>query len=151
MLNLRWQSVLLALVFVSVCRSDCDLDACYDIPLSECNLEACSAITNIELSGRKLTGTIPATLGKLTQLEEIHLGGNSLTGTLPELSALKRLRRLHLHQNQLVGELPDFSPFPELSFVGLQFNAFSGAVPPSICSVLERTCVRHKLRLHCCY
>ena len=49
-----------------------------------------------------LSGTIPASLRQLGNLEELDLGGNSLTGTIPsELGDLALLKQLSLYDNRL--------------------------------------------------
>ena len=40
-------------------------------------------ITKLKLTNKSLTGTIPAEIGGLTELEEIKLAGNTLTGCIP--------------------------------------------------------------------
>ena len=40
-------------------------------------------VVSLDLAGKRLTGTIPAELTKLTALEELRLSGNSLMGCIP--------------------------------------------------------------------
>ena len=59
------------------------------------------------MSYNRLTGQVPAELGKLTNLRELALSNNRLTGQVPaELGKLTNLRRLFLHENELTGTLP---------------------------------------------
>ncbi len=59
-------------------------------------------VTEIELSGRSLSGQIPASLGDLVGLETLDLSNNDLTGSIPvELSTLPNLEALYLSGNQL--------------------------------------------------
>ena len=54
-----------------------------------------------------MTGTIPAELGSLANLQGLSLSGNQLTGTIPaELGGLTNLQRLSLSGNQLTGTVP---------------------------------------------
>ncbi|MYN63755.1 MAG: PEGA domain-containing protein, partial [Acidobacteria bacterium] len=40
-------------------------------------------VRRLDLFGNQLTGSIPSSLGSLTNLEYLHLGGNQLTGSIP--------------------------------------------------------------------
>jgi len=55
-----------------------------------------------------LTGTIPATLGLLTELTGLDLRGNSFTGHVPDaLAQLTQLQGLWLnHNDHLTGTIP---------------------------------------------
>ena len=64
-------------------------------------------VLELDLSRNKLSGTIPAAVGDLTQLTELRLNNNQLTGTIPAaVWTLTRLTTLWLHNNQLSGEIP---------------------------------------------
>jgi Leucine-rich repeat (LRR) protein len=55
----------------------------------------------------KLTGSIPASIGKLEKLEELWLYENQLTGSLPaSIGNLTSLKEFYAYNNQLSGELP---------------------------------------------
>ncbi|XP_035539223.1 putative leucine-rich repeat receptor-like serine/threonine-protein kinase At2g19230 [Juglans regia] len=68
-------------------------------------------ITALNLSSSGLTGTIPASIGRLKSLQYLDLSNNSLTGTLPKfLLQLPDLRTVDLSGNKLSGSVPsDFS------------------------------------------
>ena len=54
-----------------------------------------------------LTGSIPAEIGNLSNLERLGLPNNQLTGGIPaELGRLSNLRSLYIGPNQLTGEIP---------------------------------------------
>ncbi|MBA0792031.1 hypothetical protein Gohar_016560 [Gossypium harknessii] len=54
------------------------------------------------------TGTIPATLGRLRELQDVDLGSNKLEGSIPsELCHLERLAYLTLTDNKLFGPIPE--------------------------------------------
>ena len=64
-------------------------------------------VTELNFGGNQLTGTIPAELGQLTQLQRLFLWSNQLTGEIPvELGQLSQLQSLSLSGNQLTGEIP---------------------------------------------
>ena len=51
-----------------------------------------------------MSGTIPAELGQLGNLQQLWLFDNQLTGAIPaKLGSLGHLRQLHLSGNQLTG------------------------------------------------
>ena len=57
--------------------------------------------------GVRVTGTLPASWGRLTALKTLYLDGNGLTGTLPsEWSSMRYLRYLDLSANGLTGTIP---------------------------------------------
>ena len=64
-------------------------------------------VMTLELYGNQLTGSIPSSLGSLTNLEYLGLSGNQLTGSIPpSLGSLTNLRLLGLGDNQLTGSIP---------------------------------------------
>ena len=55
----------------------------------------------MRLGYNALSGSIPSSLGSLTNLEEMRLDGNALSGSIPaELGNLTNLRHLNLSFNQ---------------------------------------------------
>ena len=81
-------------------------------------------VTELNLIGNnKLTGSIPAELGDLTNLTELSLGGNGLSGEIPpELGDLTNLTLLYLYENNLTGPLPaelgDLTSLQEVYLLG---------------------------------
>ncbi|KAG6526964.1 hypothetical protein ZIOFF_009051 [Zingiber officinale] len=69
---------------------------------------------NSRLSGRNLTGNIPAELASLTGLVELWLDGNVLSGHIPDLGACLSLRNIHLENNKLTGDLSFLDGLPNL-------------------------------------
>ena len=64
-------------------------------------------VTGLFLPGNQLRGTIPAELGRLTNLKRLYLYENQLRGTIPaELGHLRNLEYLALHHNRLSGGIP---------------------------------------------
>ena len=66
-------------------------------------------VTGLDLGDYQLSGTIPAELGRLPDLQVLDLSGNQLTGTIPgELANLTNLQELKLSGNyRLTGCIPD--------------------------------------------
>ncbi len=83
----------------------------YGVTVTSCH------ITDIQLDGNNLTGTIPPEIGDLPMLEGLSLGANQLSGSIPpEIGNLTNLIGLNLAINQLDGSVP-----PELgNLVNLQ-------------------------------
>ena len=97
--------------------------------LYSCTLErGCEATSP---SANRLTGQIPAALGRLTNLEHLNLAMNQLTGEIPSaLAGLVNLRLLELGVNQLTGEIPPWlGSMVNLQGLHLAANDFSGNVP----------------------
>ncbi|KAJ6842349.1 putative LRR receptor-like serine/threonine-protein kinase isoform X1 [Iris pallida] len=88
-------------------------------------------IGEIWLSGNKLSGNIPNSLGKCQVLRILHLSKNFFEGSIPtSLSALRGLQELDLSGNNLSEKIPTFlGDFPFLYYLNLSFNNFEGQVP----------------------
>ena len=94
-------------------------------------------VTGLNLISNGLTGTIPAELGNLTNLESLYLGRNRLTGTIPaELGNLTNLHSLGLGANQLSGTIPaELGNLNNLLGLGLDHNQLSGTIPVALGSL----------------
>ena len=102
-------------------------------------------VTELDLSGNDLTGSIPAALGDLELLQELNLAdrwdsalqqwlANALTGPIPdELGRLENLRSLRLGGNELVGRIPDaLGNLSNLETLGLDSNGLTGPIPAAL-------------------
>ncbi|XP_047266568.1 probable LRR receptor-like serine/threonine-protein kinase At3g47570 isoform X2 [Capsicum annuum] len=78
------------------------------------SISNCPKLTNLDLSGNKLTGLIPISLGYLTHLEYLNLGGNNLSSD----SSLSFLTSLTNSRN--------------LTFLDISFNPLNGMLPASM-------------------
>lgn len=81
-------------------------------------------VVEIELSHRGLSGTLPATLGKLPCLRILRLDNNLLTGSIPpELGNLTELLWMDISHNKLTGRIPvDLEKLGRNPHTTLQFN-----------------------------
>lgn len=88
----------------------------------------------LELSFNKLEGELPASLGRLNQLEVLAFNGNNLSGEIPvSLGRLKNLKQLHLSSNRLSGHLPEsFKNLHSLEVLNVFDNNLNGAIPSDI-------------------
>ena len=94
-------------------------------------------LTNLNrlwLSSNQLTGTIPVELGNLTNLEALSLGSNRLTGTIPaELGNLTNLETLNLGSNRLTGTIPaELGKLTSLDYLSLNANVLTGTIPTEL-------------------
>jgi Leucine-rich repeat (LRR) protein len=91
-----------------------------------------TSLTDIELSGNYLVGTIPATLGRLPNLRLLELYYNNLKGEIPEeLGNLTTLTDIDLSENQLTGQIPEsLCALPNIRVLQLYTNGLTGSIPP---------------------
>ena len=102
-----------------------------DMPLGEWHgvtTDSDGRVIHLDLGFNRLSGEIPAELGRLTNLERLWLVGNQLTGEIPaELGSLSNLEELWLDVNQLSGEIPaELGSLSNLEELWLDVNQLSG-------------------------
>ena len=90
-------------------------------------------VVGLELFANRLNGTIPAELGKLTELRRLVIARNygGLTGPIPaELGNLANLERMYLYSNGLEGAIPpELGSLPSLETLSLLSNNLEGEIP----------------------
>lgn len=93
--------------------------------------ENSTTVIGLTLSDNGLTGTLPATLSSLANLQLLDLEGNALSGSLPKtLGRMANLRALYLGLNQISGALPhELGTLARLQILDLPFNHISGTLP----------------------
>ena len=102
-------------------------------------------VTSLRLPGNQLSGSIPPSLARLTQLQSLDLGArwdssagrrvhNQLTGSIPpELADLANLQELNLRDNQLTGTIPpELGQLSRLQELNLRDNQLTGTIPPEL-------------------
>jgi Leucine-rich repeat (LRR) protein len=93
-----------------------------------------ASVIGLALSENGLTGTLPASVGNLANLQALDLEGNALSGPLPKtLGRLANLRTLYLGLNQISGALPrELGSLARLQILDLPFNRVSGSLPAEL-------------------
>ena len=88
-------------------------------------------VTRIEIFGGRLTGRVPAELGRLSHLRYLDISGHQLTGGIPaELGQLSRLTSLLLNSNGLTGEIPvELGQLSQLGQLWIYENQLTGGIP----------------------
>lgn len=91
-------------------------------------------VTRIQIGRKGLTGTLPASLANLTDLQRFEVQYNQLTGPLPSLAGLTQLQFLLLSNNNFSSIPADFfSGLSSLESVALDYNPFADwSLPASL-------------------
>ncbi|GLT40348.1 hypothetical protein SLA2020_144900 [Shorea laevis] len=84
--------------------------------------------------GCNMEGSIPASIGNLSQLTSLHLSNNQFSGPiLASICNLRQLTSLDLDFNNLSGQIPSsLANLTQLTYLQLSYNQFSGPIPASI-------------------
>ena len=85
----------------------------------------------LNLFSNHLSGSIPVEMGNLTSLSVLSFGYNQLSGSIPaELANLANLNDLELNNNQLSGSIPaELGTLTNLRYLELNSNLLSGSIP----------------------
>ncbi|WP_064967128.1 leucine-rich repeat domain-containing protein [Tenacibaculum ovolyticum] len=96
-------------------------------------------VTNLALNSNNLVGSIPSSIGNLSNLLIISLYKNQITGTIPSsLEKLLNLTTLSLYSNKLSGTIPpELGNLPLLRQILLSNNSLTGEIPSSLGNLLN--------------
>ena len=104
-----------------------------------------SNLTNLGLNSNQLTGSIPTELGNLSNLSNLSLDHNELTGSIPSsLGSLSNLTYLALDSNQLTGNIPSsLGNLNNLQYLKLNSNQLTDSIPSSLTNLsnLQQICL----------
>ena len=91
----------------------------------------------LNLTAKKLSGSIPPSIGNLTYLTGINLKNNRFNGEIPqEVGRLQRLQHLNLSSNSFGGKLPtNLSYCTQLRVLDVAFNNLVGQIPDHLSSL----------------
>ena len=103
-----------------------------------------TTVLALGLPSNNLAGTIPGTLGSLTNVQDLYLDFNELTGSIPtELGNLANLQLLRLQVNQLTGSIPtELGNLANLRYLELYDNRLTGAIPTELGSLANLRVLR---------
>ena len=102
-------------------------------------IDTLTALQVLDLSGNRLNGAIPTTLGNLSNLIHLDLSGNQLSGLIPwtQVKSLTMLIHLDLSANNLDGPI-EVDNLPDLQVLALSSNNLSGPIPSTQVESLDR-------------
>lgn len=95
-------------------------------------------VTEINLEDNKLIGTLPTSIGDLSELKILNLKKNQIGNSIPiAIGNLSNLQQLTLSGNQLTGTIPsEIGNLSNLLKLELSFNQLDGSIPTEIGSNL---------------
>ncbi|KDP20186.1 hypothetical protein JCGZ_07906 [Jatropha curcas] len=91
----------------------------------------------VDLIGNRISGDLPADIGRLHRLTVLNVADNLISGEIPRsLTNLSSLMHLDLRNNRISGPLPqDFGRLRMLSRALLSQNFISGRIPISVSKI----------------
>ncbi|XP_071712951.1 LRR receptor-like serine/threonine-protein kinase RPK2 [Rutidosis leptorrhynchoides] len=93
--------------------------------------QICQILTFLDVSGNRISGNIPITIGELGSLVSVNLSWNKLTGEIPvSFNKIKDLKNLSLSGNNLTGQIPvGLGKVASLEVLELSSNLLTGQIP----------------------
>eukprot|EP00762_Andalucia_godoyi_P000580 ANDGO_05289.mRNA.1 MDIS1-interacting receptor like kinase 2 len=114
------------------------LTSCCQLNLFGVGCTPAGRVTELSLIQNGLTGTIPLSIGFLTQMTDISFSTNNIGGPIPDsFCNLANLVNMDLSVNVINGSLPRcLGNLTNLQTIVLYFNEISGSIPDSIGSAV---------------
>ncbi len=93
-----------------------------------------SELTVLYLHRNNLTGEVPGALNSLSNLEQLYVYDNELTGISDQMGAgMASLKQLFAHRNELSGSIPaGLGSMPSLDWLTLYDNELTGTIPSEL-------------------
>ncbi|GKF12548.1 phytosulfokine receptor 1-like protein, partial [Tanacetum coccineum] len=105
---------------------------CCDWDGVTCNLDG--KVVKLELSKKRLVGTLVESLSSLDQLKTLNISRNLFKGKVPSLLFhLKYLEVLDLSSNEFSEGFPDSVDLPRIEVLDVSDNNFEGLFAPGLC------------------
>jgi hypothetical protein len=106
----------------------------------------------------RLTGTVPTTLGMLSNLYDLRVPKNKLTGVMPsEIGLCVGLEHLYVEENRMSGDVPsELGQLTKLLDLKIYENEFGGTMPEQVCRLVtdDKLVLLHadcdKVKCDCC-
>lgn len=100
------------------------------------------SLSRIELRNASVIGTLPNSIGSLSNLEILDLSHNSLTGSIPisypYSTNLLNLKEFNLNNNELIGYIEnDWATKSLLTRFDLGHNKFTGSIPSGFSNLVN--------------
>ncbi|CAI5498103.1 unnamed protein product [Closterium sp. Naga37s-1] len=130
----QWGSIIPSITDTWVENGDCS-----NYNNVHCN--AAGFVTQLDLTNRRLTGSLPGTIGVFVDLQYFYMDSNSLSGSLPStFSKLISLKEFNANHNELSGPLPEhIGALTALQQLRLQENQLEGPFPSSFTQLTALT------------
>ena len=103
------------------------------------NIDGVGHVSEINLGGDNLTGSLPVEIGDFPELTYLGLWANQLTGSIPpEIGNLIKLKVLDITPNTFSGSIPDeIGNLVNLEILWLNQNGLTGTIPSSFQNLIN--------------
>ncbi|KAL4273963.1 hypothetical protein GQ457_13G004660 [Hibiscus cannabinus] len=101
------------------------------------SLFKCTELQTLSLADNQLEGSIPIEIGNLSMLQFLSIGYNHFEGEIPkEIGNLTLLNFLHCGNNNFSGTIPyQIGNLRNLGLLVLELNNFAGSIPPQVFNI----------------
>jgi len=96
------------------------------------------SLVEVDVGFNQLSGSIPAGIQNLVNLDTFDGSVNSFTGPVPDFSNLRKLGAIRLGDNQLTGSLPSFSRHSNIKAIDLSENNLVGPLPSNFLEAVNQ-------------